>query len=196
MPIILPNPCKQEVLRYLQKWNEMENYRLQEEALDKLFLSLAPENKNISDILIKASALNDFYSTNIYSIFTVAKHIHSLHIDKRLQGGDVSLVPEMQRVVVGGKEKNFYSFSTKYCSHHNPDAFPMYDSYVDKMLIYFRDREDTKFASFANKELKDYTRFKAVLERFREYFGLQEFTLKQIDKYLWQLGKEYFPNKY
>ena len=46
------------------------------------FFDLIPENKQIEDILIKCSTLNDFYSTNIFSIFPVAKHILQLDIDK------------------------------------------------------------------------------------------------------------------
>ena len=36
----------------------MENYRDQEEALDRLFQDYAPGNKDIRDILLKAAALN------------------------------------------------------------------------------------------------------------------------------------------
>jgi len=39
-------------------------------------------------------------------------------------------------------------------------------------------------------------KFKNIIIAFREYYGLDEFNLKEIDQYLWQLGKEYFPNKY
>ena len=31
-----------------------------------------------------------------------------------------------------------------------------------------------------------------ILLKFREYYGLQEFSLKELDKYLWQFGKFYF----
>ena len=36
---------------------------------DLLIVDLIPENKLLEDILIKVSTLNDFYSTNIFSIF-------------------------------------------------------------------------------------------------------------------------------
>lgn len=29
---------------------------------------------------------------------------------------------------------NFYSFASKYCSHHNPLDYPIYDIYVDEVL--------------------------------------------------------------
>lgn len=63
----------------------MADYASQEAALDKLFFTFAPENTNIEDILLKVSTLNDFYSTNIFSVFPVAEHILSLNIDERLK---------------------------------------------------------------------------------------------------------------
>jgi len=38
--------------------------------------------------------------------------------------------------------------------------------------------------------------FKQAIIDFQKYFSLENFTIKEIDKYLWQLGKESFPNKY
>ena len=49
---------------------------------------------------------------------------------------------------------------------------------------------------FDDSELKDYERFKNILMEFRSFYGLEEYNLKEIDKYIWQLGKEYFPNNY
>ena len=63
--------------------------------LDKLFFTLCPENTEMSDILLKVAALNDFCSTNIFSVYPVAKHILSLDIDSKLKAGDVSLVSEV-----------------------------------------------------------------------------------------------------
>lgn len=190
----IPRPSVSEVKKYLKLWNELENYKLQEEALDKLFFELAPRNEAISDILLKVATLNDFYSTNIFSVFPLAKRILSLDIDERLKQGDESLVNEIQKVTYSGRTKNFYSFATKYCSHHNPSEYPIYDSYVEKVLKYFRKKD--KFAHFKNKDLKDYQKFKSIILTFRSYYGLGEFSIKKIDQYLWQVGKEYFPNNY
>ena len=144
--------------------------------------------------MLKAATLNDFYSTNIYSIYPVARHILELDIDSRLAAGRVDLVDDIQTVMVGGKEMHFYSFASKYCSHHNEKDYPIYDSYVDEVLRYFRARDG--FARFQNAELKIYSRFKKLLLAFRAFYGLERFSLKEVDKYIWQLGKEYFPKTY
>lgn len=187
-------PSEAEVKKYLNKWDSLENYVLQESALDKLFFNTYPNNKDINDILIKAAALNDFYSTNIFSIFPVAKHILNLNIDERLKNKDTSLVNDIAKVEINGKTKNFYSFATKYCSHHYPLEYPIYDSYVEKVLILLNKRD--AFSKFKKEDLKDYTKFKRVVIDFRAFYNLNQFTLKDIDRYIWQLGKEYLPRKY
>lgn len=191
----VPRPNCKEVDKYLLAWDQLENYALQERALDKLFYRTYPRNKDIDDVLIKVSALNDFYSTNIFSPLKVAKHIINLDIDERLIAGDVTLVNDIAKVNMdNGMVKNFYSFATKYCSHHNPLNFPIYDSYVDKLLRYFRDSDG--FYRFNNNDLKNYIKFKNILLKFREFYNLAPYNLKDIDKYLWQLQKEKFPTQY
>lgn len=190
----LPRPSVSQVELYLATWNSLEDYRLQEEALDKLFFQLCPGNTCIEDILLKVSTLNDFYSTHIFSTFPVAKHILDLRIDERLQDGTLSLVEAIQKVTVKGTERNFYSFATKYCSHHNPLAFPIYDDYVGKVLYQFM-RQD-HFANFKRGDLKNYKKFHDVLLAFRSFYGLGKYNLKEIDKYLWQMGKNFLPKNY
>lgn len=194
MNVDVPYPSIEQVEFYLVKWEGLESYHLQEDALNKLFFELCPKNTDVIDILLKASTLNDFYSTNIFSIYPVAKNICALDIDSRLKNGDVTLVGDIQYVTVGDKEKNFYSFASKYCSHHNPLDYPIYDSYVDEVLRYFRNRDS--FSDFQDGDLKDYVKFKGILIDFSAFYGLNKYNLKQIDQYVWQLGKDYFPKNY
>ena len=92
------------------------------------------------------------------------------------------------------KEICYYSFATKYCSRHQPERFAIYDSFVEKVLVWFRD--EYGFAEFKNEDLRNYPNFKRVLMAFIEHFKLQKYSLKQIDQYLWLLGKEKFPSNY
>lgn len=192
--INIPKPSKKEVEKYLKLWDSLENYVLQENSLNKLFYKTYPKNTDIDDILIKASSLNDFYSTNIFSIFNVAKHIKELNIDERLANKDETLVNELAKVKINDKEKNFYSFATKYCSHHDPINYPIYDSYVEKILMHFKKIDN--FSNFKRDDLKEYPKFKQILIEFKKYYDIDDYNLKDIDKYLWQLGKEYYPNNY
>ena len=187
-------PCVEEVEKYIKGWDEQDSYRLQEKALDKLFFDVYPENACIEDILIKVACLNDFYSTNIFSPYTIAKHILELGIDERLRIGDPTLVEEIALVTMGnGETINFYSFATKYCSHHQPTQYAIWDSYVDEVIKYFRDVDG--FTVFANDDLKEQAKFKNILRCFGEFYGVSHYSLKDLDRYLWQLGKDKFPQK-
>ena len=48
------------------------------------------------------------------------------------------------------------------------------------------------FDKFREIDLKDYTKFKMVLKNFKDWFQLNEFTAKEIDQYLWQVGNNLF----
>lgn len=188
-------PSTKEVEYFLKEWDSLENYTLQESSLRKLFTKTYPLNIDLDDVLIKVCALNDFYSTNIYSPFTVAKHIVNLKIDDSLKTDDLKIVNRIAEVTMnGGNKKNFYSFATKYCSHHKPTTYPIYDSYVEKMLIYCKKTD--KFDNFKTEDLKSYERFREILLSFRQFYSLDKFDLKQLDKYLWQAGKKYFPKNF
>jgi len=71
----ITKPSQIEVEHYLKLWDSLENYTLQESSLRKLFTKTYPLNNDLDDVLIKVCSLNDFYSTNILSPFTVAKHM-------------------------------------------------------------------------------------------------------------------------
>ena len=64
---LIPSPTKVQVLYWLEKWNELEDYSIQEEAIDELFAGSYKSNTELKNIMIKCSILNDFYSTNILS---------------------------------------------------------------------------------------------------------------------------------
>lgn len=193
--VAIPTPSPEEVEKYLTLWDSLDNYTAQESSLKKLFTKTCPLNADLDDVLIKVCSLNDFYSTNILSPFAVAKHIVALDIDKSLATDDLEIVNKIARVNMNaGKVRNFYSFATKYCSHHKPTVYPIFDSYVEKVLKHFR-RFD-KFAKFKNDDITDYAKYKNVLTQFSNYYNLRQFNVKEIDKYLWQLGKKYFPRKY
>ena len=192
-------PSNEEVEFYLKKWDSLEDYSLQENSLRKLFLQTYPLNNDLDDVLVKVCVLNQFYGTQIRKVLYMAKHIVSLNIDDDLRNENLDLVEKIARghnihINENAKESYLYSFATKYCSHHKPTTYPIYDTYVEQMLVYCRDKD--KFDTFKNEEIKSYLRFKEILLNFRNSYDLKEFDLKQIDKYLWQSGKKYFPKNY
>ena len=182
-------PCKEQVEEYLQKWSDKD--KIQDEILKDLFRNKYPNNTELKDVLIKVSSLNSFYSTYIYDIYGMAQNIIKIkNIGKRLKEGDVKLIDEIAKYENGDKTISFYSFASKYCSHHNPESFPIYDSYVDEVLWYFKKKD--AFSEFKRYELKNYGTFKRILNEFKEEYGLSKYSFKEIDQYLWLLGKDCF----
>ena len=188
----IPTPSKEECSKYLEK-EIAEHYTVGAKAVTQIF-KLYPTNTVLEEVLIKVLVLNDLYSTNILGTYAVAKHIFDLKdIDVRLEKGDVSLIGDIARNVLNGKEKNFYVFATKYCAMHQPDLFPIYDRFVGEMLRYFR--KQTRFTRFANADLKNYAEYRTIYDAFIQFFALNDFTYRQVDNYLWKLGKEHVQEK-
>jgi hypothetical protein len=165
-------PTAKVIKSQLQTWRALENYRLQEQSLALLFHQFCPHNTNLERILLKVTALNQFYSTRIYDTYSVAKHI----------------------LKMGQKQRNCYSFASKYCSHHLPDVFPIYDGFVDRMLWHYRSVDS--FAVFKRKNLKTYADFVRVINSFQKHYGLERFGLRELDVFLWIEGKRCFPKDY
>lgn len=195
------HPSKEEIDYYQKKWNENPKYVCAEAALKRLFVAKGPQFLDESDLMIKCSTLNDFYGTHIYDIYPVVKRYMLLgkDLEERLVQGELCLVDDLKNVTfinANGTtvEKHLYSFASKFCSHHNPDAFPIYDYYVDKILKELRNQR--KELSFKNTDLTNYNTFVGVINQFRKVYGLEEYSYKQIDMMLWQAGKEFFPQKY
>lgn len=189
----VPVPSKKSIRKHLARWEAEEKYTLPVGALSLLFADLCPQNTDMESVLLKVCALNDLFSTSIYDTYTVSKHILSLDIDERLRAHDHQLVNDIAKVSINGKTRKFYSFATKYCSHHEPDAYPIFDSFVGRMLRHYR-RTD-KFEKFQNDDLKNYPRFIEIIESLRDFYGVTEYSLRELDKFLWLVGKDNFPTK-
>ena len=154
----IPRSSEKELIKYKKNYSKLTNYQQQEKSLNKLFHKMGiNRNNKIEDILLKVCCLNQFYSTNIYDVYTVANHILVLKIDRRLNNHDLTLVNDVAKVKFPNKTRNFYSFASKYCSHHHSQEFPIYDSFVEKMLVHFKNKD--KFTSFKKNDLKYYPRF-------------------------------------
>jgi hypothetical protein len=167
--------------------------KILEEALRELFAQY-PRNTEPARVLLKVTALNTLYSTqiplyraNIPTIFDVVDHIVNLNIDSDLARGDDRLVGHIARTEVPGKEVRFnYSFATKYCSWHNPKAFPIFDSRVYAYLCHLLNHDCIEI--FRKNDLWDYPIFKKVIEGFQKRSRLENFTFKDIDKFLYFQG--------
>ena len=197
--IVLSNPTSELIRANLEAWEHSQKeqkYPVQEKALNFLFEEACPRHDDLQQVIIKVSALNDFYSTNIFDTYSVAKHIHSIQgVAERLTKGDLTLVNDLARLTIKGKEKNFYSFASKYCSHHKPDLYPIYDYYVAEVVIYYRNKD--QFANFKRNDLREYSKFVEIIRKYKVHYNLdKKYSLRDIDIFLWRIGRAVFPKRY
>ena len=188
-PPALQEPTPSLVAEYVARFEGDDQTVATDRVVSRLFQA-HPHNRDIEDVLLKVVALNGLYSTNIYGTYAVAVHIRELGIDPQLERKSLDVVDQVARVKLGGKTKRLYSFATKYCSWHVPDAYPIYDTFIEQLLWAYR--EQYGFAQFARTDLRDYPRFKEIVEWFQARYGLTEFNFKQLDKFLWRYGRELF----
>ena len=199
-------------LARLQHWNNQwdtkdlfDNYRAQEAALEWLFKTY-PTNTDLNQVLIKVAALDVFYSTRIYHPTETAQHICKLKdFDERVKAGDLSLVTDVavftvklkhdikrKNIVTKKKgedlKKNIFSFASKYCSWHNPEAYPIYDSKVKEKLKVFKTHLKSGL-TYKKGDLNTYEGFCKAITEVRDKFCLGP-SMKQIDRYLWTWAKD------
>lgn len=169
--------------------------RAAEDAVGKLF-ALFASNTDMSNVLLKVAAVNQFYSTQIFAVVDVAKHICSIgeEIDSALSRGVPEIVDRIAKVTIKEKVRNNFSFASKYCSWHQPEHYPIWDSRVDRYLR--RLQGEAPFcSSFGKPDNWDYPAFRGVMECLRGTFGLQGVSFKKIDKFLYTYGESVSVNE-
>lgn len=178
-------PSAKDAEWFINYWSNENRFSAPVNVMFKLCQE-HPQNDNFEEALLKCATINAFSSTNVYDLYSMAIHIVESHIDQKLKNGDLSVVKSISQVFIGGKPRNFYSFATKYCHYHNPQKFPIYDSYVAKVLCSF----PNDFRIIKEKELRTYETFVNTLTEFNDHYGL-DLSFVDLDKYLWCLGRWY-----
>lgn len=94
------------------------------------------------------------------------------------------MVPEI-------KNRVFYSFATKYCFRYNKSAFPIFDSNVEYVLKLFI-KEQSLSPKYTAADLRNYTTFKKIINKFRNYYDLSEkdYSIRDLDHFMWMYGGE------
>lgn len=143
----LKTPTDELISEYVKKAKTIPRYALGDKALRKL-KSSCPSNANFEGVWLKVIVINHLYSAGVIDTFKMAQHIHknSNTIDDKLTKGDLSAVKEIRlghriRKKKSKRDIDFYAFATKYCSEHKPDIYPIFDSFVRRMLFKYKGRD-------------------------------------------------------
>ena len=183
----LPLPTSAAVEDAIARFDQDARYGPADRVLAPVFAG-HPKNTRYEDVLLKVALLNALYNTNIFAFWQMATHILHMGLDDALERGEVAIVERIAVLTIGGKARRHYSFATKYCSWHRPDEYPIYDSLVERALWGYR--KVHAFAEFRRQEMQGFVGFKGIVSAFRRHFGLDDFTFKELDKFLWFTGRE------
>lgn len=190
----LKNPTNPLIDNYIAKFSKNERYYEGDKAISYLCKKF-PKNKKIEEVFLKVCVINNLYSTNIWGTYNIAKHIVKLNIDKAIQYSNPDVVHKIaighgisKPIKIG--DRNFYSFATKYCNWHNQKGYPIYDGFVHKILMAYQCQDP--FSEFKNNDLKDAKKFKKIMNDFKDFYSLNKFNYKQLDKFLWLYGRELY----
>lgn len=185
-----------------------------EDAVTAAFSSL--NNSAFANILVKVIVLNSRYSTRLSdndpsvqtvdkalsnnrsfmpSVVKVAQKIANFEQEGRFDAckdiADVAkLIKDFQTFSKPYSQP--YSFITKYCSFRLPHIeIPIVDNYIRALLIVFNEKDGYYDEKITNTLLGDYSEFLKVIRAFSNKYA-SDYSAKDIDKYLWQYGKNLY----
>lgn len=187
IPVQIPTP---EIVReYGFRFDRDERSGPAGRVLARAFAQY-PANTHLEDVLTKVVLLNGLYNTNVFAVVEMAKHICAIAIDPPLALGSAAVVDRIAMLTVGGATRRHYSFATKYCSWHWPEKYPIYDNLVKRLLWQYQ--IDHGFTRFRPPDLQEYSRYREILVAFQRWCKLQDFTFKDVDRFLWLYAKELY----
>jgi len=139
---------------------------------------------DLEGCILKAAAINDLYSTNVYAIWRMAEHLHNVmkappEAPEELVAAIASLPDED-----GTVRRRHWSFASKICHFFvNGDRFPIYDSFCRDMIAHHLGH----VASLPD-DGNTYRVFINSVERLRGESGLSV-SLRDMDRYMWLAGQ-------
>ena len=209
---IVKLPTNERIGELIEKFDR--DQRRNEAVVKAAFSSLG--NELVEDIMVKVIVLNSRYSTRLSDnepakqtvekalsdnrcfmpgVLKVAQKIAEFERHGRFDScKDIS---DVAKLIIDFQSfpkpySQPYSFITKYCSFRLPDIdIPIVDNYVRALLIVMNDKDGYYGEIITNSLLADYNEFLKVINVFSEEFA-KGYSFKEIDKYLWQYGKDLF----
>ncbi|MCK5814755.1 MAG: hypothetical protein KAH07_02305 [Flavobacteriaceae bacterium] len=189
----LQKPTKEFIREILEFYDKEEGNELNENLL-KLFKTFN-NDLNKYDVLIKVASLNKIYSTAITNINPVVGQI--IKITKENNGLNelddfVNFVDKISRIEwTNNKGKTFkrnnMSFASKYVHFLSEYETPIYDSYIWIVIKGYLGQKNGDLKSFNNPE--NFKEFYLTFNKFKKELNLESYSNYEIDKFLWQYGK-------
>lgn len=183
-------------------------------AMDECVVRLAFEtfdNSSVDNILAKTIILNDRYSTRLNKFKCNKENIAidvitmSEYIYEKTRNGELDYYKNLDKVIglieelsnVGNKKKpiSFLSkfFHWNFYVKNSSTRIPMYDGYT-RGMIYKLSKHNYVVDNITQNKLKEYRYYcevyNMIKQKVLEDAGLEHFTVKQFDMFLWWYGKK------
>lgn len=172
-----------------------KEYSVIDNALCNLFRVM---NKNdMDEVMIKVTALNELYSTNINGVKNleiIAEIIYNTEgLDKMIKDGDMNAVDIIGQTKEG--INNAYVFASKYCSFHEPNKYLIFDacSWLALRNICKEYQFETQLTKNPTMNFEAYKLYCEAVHELIKKFSIT-CSYKEIDEYLWMTGDEFKKN--
>lgn len=167
----------QKIYKKVLSWKKID---------DLLYNEFKNINSNIDndEVAFKIILIDKLYNCNLMiDITKLAGSIVAKKIDHDLEKNNpVNLVKDIANIKIANSRKRVgLVFSSKYCHFHQPNRFPIYDTFARKGL--------SRIMSYPlNRYVWEYGLFKADIDNLTKQLNMK-FTYKQIDVYLYLYGQ-------
>lgn len=162
-----------------------------------------PANADLQMISKKVDLLDTKYKTKLRAqgakkqinlIQIVSRAICNSDFDARVITGDKNLVDDLRRTVQEMGGNDCLSFTTKYCSFHNPTKYPIYDSKVSGLLKSANDQyhftNNPKINTCDSAKSLSFVSWHAIVTDFQRTFA-PDLSLLELDRFLFGFAKQY-----
>jgi hypothetical protein len=140
----------------------------------------------LPSVLLKVAAVNQLYSTNLYAVVRMARHVVTV-MDSSDSQTDPALVEELADLPRTGEtqQKRLYvSLASKFAHFFvDPDTFPIYDDFAKTIV---RRHLGQKLWSGDNSH--PYQAFVSDISTLLKYASLP-CSVRELDRYLWIAGQ-------
>lgn len=172
-----------------------ERYKIADDILHERFH--ATRNHKLLVVYEKVVLLDRLYGTNVFHAFRMAEHIVRCKIDPLLKAAKPEVICRIRAghditAKQSWKEKDLYSFASKYASWHRPDVYPIYDGLIGRLLPKLNRKLRFHNGLLSPKQLRTYSNLIVAIDELTEKLGLESFRYKKIDKALWLWAKYEF----
>lgn len=180
----------EDVVKHFANAFDISYYKCENELKDLFSSDHALTEERISLRVVRLNALYHIHLWDIHiaDIVEFLKQGECIKFENRILGGDLDAVKELAE----RDNRNCFVFATKYCSFANPEIYPIYDSLVASVLMYFHKMNPLVNGKLDFEEIRqncDYRSFKSIVDEFKMQYGLERCSYKEIDQFLWLVGK-------